>query len=109
MERVVSALGLSDVSKHQRPPKVIGSYAYTKLRLAKSPVGMIGQADAISDAGEHSGFRNVVVDDHRHAGQASAPLERKEARLKSSAYIVQVGEELLDSTGHHATLTIKHL
>ena len=77
MERVVSALRLSGVSKHQRPPKVIGPYADTKLRFAKSPVGITGQADAVSDAGQHSGSRKIVVDDHRHAGKARLPSNGK--------------------------------
>jgi hypothetical protein len=104
VERVISTLGLSDVPEDKWPAEVIRLYADTELRPTKLPVGMVSQADAISESCNHPGFGNVVVDHHSHRGQITNCFEWKESRLDPTAKTVQVGDELLDASGHLATL-----
>lgn len=68
-------------------------------------MGVVNQADTVGNPRKHFGFRNVVVDDNAHTRQARmAGLNRDVPWLDPTAYTVEVGQELLNASGHLVTV-----
>src|SRR5437870_3079688 len=75
--------------------------------LPKRHVGWSAKADAVGDAGDHSGLGEVVVDDDSQSWQPGpGRFKWKKAWLDAVAELVQVTEEPLDACRHLASLPI---
>ena len=71
-------------------------------------MGVVNQTDTVGDPREHLRFRNVVVDDNSHTRQTRLTgFNREIPRLDPAAYVVEVGQELLNASGHLVTVATR--